>query len=62
MVKSKSMLTEECHLNDYLKEHGVEVIDTDLGRAYCSIGRRTSKPYRIAVYSLEERRDRRIIS
>jgi L-lactate dehydrogenase complex protein LldF len=31
LVKSKSMLTEECHLNDYLKEQGVEVIDTDLG-------------------------------
>jgi L-lactate dehydrogenase complex protein LldF len=31
MVKSKSMLTEECHLNDYLQQHGVEVIDSDLG-------------------------------
>ncbi len=31
MVKSKSMLTEECHLNEYLSEKGVEVIDTDLG-------------------------------
>jgi L-lactate dehydrogenase complex protein LldF len=31
VVKSKSMLTEECHLNDYLKEQGIEVIDTDLG-------------------------------
>jgi L-lactate dehydrogenase complex protein LldF len=31
IVKSKSMLTEECHLNEYLKEQGVEVIDTDLG-------------------------------
>jgi L-lactate dehydrogenase complex protein LldF len=31
MVKSKSMLTEECHLNDYLQEHGIEVIDSDLG-------------------------------
>ncbi|GAB3536023.1 lactate utilization protein B [Pontibacter brevis] len=31
MVKSKSMLTEECHLNDYLAENGIEVIDTDLG-------------------------------
>lgn len=31
MIKSKSMLTEECHLNEFLKEHGVEVIDTDLG-------------------------------
>ncbi|RCH53877.1 4Fe-4S ferredoxin [Mucilaginibacter hurinus] len=31
MVKSKSMLTEECHLNDYLAENGIEVIDSDLG-------------------------------
>lgn len=31
MIKSKSMLTEECHLNDYLKENNIEVIDTDLG-------------------------------
>jgi L-lactate dehydrogenase complex protein LldF len=31
MMKSKSMLTEECHLNEFLKEKGVEVIDTDLG-------------------------------
>lgn len=31
MVKSKSMLTEECHLNQYLSENGIEVIDSDLG-------------------------------
>lgn len=31
MVKSKSMLTEECHLNEYLAEQGIEVIDSDLG-------------------------------
>ncbi|MEO6915237.1 MAG: lactate utilization protein B [Chitinophagaceae bacterium] len=31
MIKSKSMLTEECHLNNYLAEKGIEVIDTDLG-------------------------------
>lgn len=31
MVKSKSMLTEECHLNPFLEQNGVEVIDTDLG-------------------------------
>ena len=31
VVKSKSMLTEECHLNAYLKTQGIEVIDTDLG-------------------------------
>ncbi|MDB5115471.1 MAG: lutB 2 [Mucilaginibacter sp.] len=31
MVKSKSMLTEECGLNEYLHEQGIEVIDSDLG-------------------------------
>jgi len=31
LVKSKSMLTEECHLNPYLEENGIEVVDTDLG-------------------------------
>ncbi|WP_369753946.1 lactate utilization protein B [Flavobacterium sp. WC2409] len=31
MVKSKSMLTEECHLNEFLTEKGIDVIDSDLG-------------------------------
>src|SRR4051812_44280411 len=31
IVKSKSMLTEECGLNEYLAERGVQVTDTDLG-------------------------------
>ena len=31
IVKSKSMLTEECHLNEYLHEQGIDVVDTDLG-------------------------------
>ena len=31
MVKSKSMLTEECHLNPYLTERGIEVVESDLG-------------------------------
>jgi len=31
VVKSKSMLTEECHLNPYLESKGIEVVDTDLG-------------------------------
>ena len=31
LVKSKSMLTEECHLNEFLAEKGIEVIDSDLG-------------------------------
>jgi L-lactate dehydrogenase complex protein LldF len=31
MVKSKSMLTEECHLNEYLEARGIEVVNSDLG-------------------------------
>lgn len=31
LIKSKSMLTEECHLNEYLQKNGIDVIDTDLG-------------------------------
>lgn len=31
IVKSKSMLTEECHLNEYLAHRGIDVVDTDLG-------------------------------
>lgn len=38
MVKSKSMLTEECHLNEYLAEKGIEVIDSDLGERIVQLG------------------------
>lgn len=31
VVKSKSMLTEECGLNHFLEDKNIEVIDTDLG-------------------------------
>ena len=31
VVKSKSMVTEEIHLNDHLEEHGIESVETDLG-------------------------------
>lgn len=31
IVKSKSMLTEECHMNEYLQHRGIQVLDTDLG-------------------------------
>lgn len=31
LVKSKSMLTEECGLNQYLESAGIDVVDTDLG-------------------------------
>lgn len=31
IVKSKSMVTEEIHLNAFLEKHGIESIETDLG-------------------------------
>jgi L-lactate dehydrogenase complex protein LldF len=31
LVKSKSMVTEEIHLNDFLQKHGIESVETDLG-------------------------------
>ncbi|MBQ0080611.1 MAG: LUD domain-containing protein [Alistipes sp.] len=31
VVKSKSMLTEECHLNENLEKNNIEVVETDLG-------------------------------
>ncbi len=31
VVKSKSMVTEEIHLNDFLEKHGIESVETDLG-------------------------------
>ena len=31
VVKSKSMVTEEIHLNKFLQQHGIESVETDLG-------------------------------
>ncbi|MCA9048649.1 MAG: lactate utilization protein [Planctomycetaceae bacterium] len=39
VVKSKSMLTEECHLNPYLESRGIEVVDTDLGERIVQLRR-----------------------
>jgi L-lactate dehydrogenase complex protein LldF len=39
VVKSKSMLTEECHLNPFLERHGIEVVDTDLGERIVQLRR-----------------------
>ncbi|MCA8990115.1 MAG: lactate utilization protein, partial [Planctomycetaceae bacterium] len=39
LVKSKSMLTEECGLNGFLERNGFEVIDTDLGERIVQLRR-----------------------
>ncbi len=41
VVKSKSMLTEECHLNPHLEAQGIEVVDTDLGEYIVQIAKET---------------------
>jgi len=47
VVKSKSMLTEECGLNEYLEQKGIEVIDTDLGERIVQL--RKEKPSHIVL-------------
>ncbi|HWO14157.1 MAG TPA: LUD domain-containing protein, partial [Polyangiaceae bacterium] len=39
VVKSKSMLTEECGLNPWLERHDIEVTDTDLGELIVQLRR-----------------------
>lgn len=45
VVKSKSMVTEETHLNEALEHAGVEVVDTDLGEYIVQLAR--SRPSHI---------------
>lgn len=40
VVKSKSMLTEECRLNDFLEKKGIEIIDTDLGERIVQLAKK----------------------
>ena len=47
MVKSKSMLTEECGMNPYLEQHGIDVVETDLGERILQLMH--SKPSHIVM-------------
>ena len=47
VVKSKSMLTEECGLNEFLAQNSIEVIDTDLGERIVQL--REEKPSHIVL-------------
>ena len=55
VVKSKSMLTEECHLNPYLTAHGIEVIDTDLGERIVQL--RNEPPSHIVMPAIHLKRN-----
>ncbi|HAS44319.1 MAG TPA: [Fe-S]-binding protein [Microscillaceae bacterium] len=47
VVKSKSMTTEEIHLNEYLERNQVEVVETDLGEYIVQLA--GQKPYHIVT-------------
>jgi L-lactate dehydrogenase complex protein LldF len=47
VVKSKSMLSEEIHLNDFLAQLGVETLETDLGEYIVQL--RNEPPYHIVT-------------
>lgn len=47
VVKSKSMITEELHLNPFLEQQGVEVLETDLGEYIVQL--RDEAPYHIVT-------------
>ena len=55
MVKSKSMLTEECGLNEYLHAQGIEVIDTDLGERIVQL--RHEHPSHIVLPAIHLKRE-----
>lgn len=47
VVKSKSMLTEECGLNEFLEKNNIEVVDTDLGERIVQL--KKEKPSHIVL-------------
>jgi L-lactate dehydrogenase complex protein LldF len=47
MVKSKSMTTEEIHLNDRLEHHKLEIVETDLGEYIIQLAH--DRPYHIVA-------------
>ncbi len=55
MVKSKSMLTEECHLNHFLEGQGIEVIDTDLGERIVQLAE--EQPSHIVLPSIHKKKE-----
>jgi L-lactate dehydrogenase complex protein LldF len=55
LVKSKSMLTEECHLNEALEAAGIEVVDTDLGERIVQLGH--EPPSHIVMPAIHRKRE-----
>jgi L-lactate dehydrogenase complex protein LldF len=55
LVKSKSMLTEECHLNPHLEKHGIEVVDSDLGERIVQLAK--EPPSHIVLPAIHKKKE-----
>jgi len=55
VVKSKSMLTEECELNPFLEARGIEIVDTDLGERIVQL--RGEPPSHIVMPAIHLKRE-----
>ncbi len=55
VVKSKSMTTEEVELNDFLKKHKIEAVETDLGEYIVQLA--GEKPYHIVTPAMHKSRE-----
>ena len=55
IVKSKSMVTEEIHLNDFLRENNIESIETDLGEYIQQLD--NEPPYHIVTPAMHKSKE-----
>lgn len=55
LVKSKSMVTEEIHLNKYLEQRGIESIETDLGEYIQQLD--NEPPYHIVTPAMHKSKE-----
>ncbi|SEK34262.1 lactate utilization protein B [Parapedobacter koreensis] len=55
MVKSKSMLTEECGLNAYLADRGIHVVDSDLGERILQLA--DERPSHIVMPAIHKKKE-----
>ena len=62
VVKSKSMLTEECQLNHFLEDKGIDVVDTDLGEYIVQLRKEQPSHIVLPAIHLKKRRGQRYFS
>lgn len=55
VVKSKSMATEEIHLNEFLKKHNIESVETDLGEYIQQLD--NEAPYHIVTPAMHKSKE-----